>query len=138
MQARPTILMPEGSANAIETSNSLLPSQRTMDNLDASPMMQPVPWEIIPSLGIFLTIGVLIYACIPKRKQHSSRVKVPSTIRCFRCQYFNDNNFLNCALHPVIVMTEEAIDCKDYYPKAEAKQVEKLRKVLLRIQNLFS
>jgi hypothetical protein len=137
MQAK-SMLMSEGSANVIETSNSLLPSQRRIDSLDASPLMQPAPWEATVSLVLLSTIGVLIYTCFLKRKQHSSRVKVPSRIGCFRCQYFSDNNFLNCALHPVIVMTEEAVDCKDYCPQAEAKQVEKLRKVLLRIQNLFA
>lgn len=30
------------------------------------------------------------------------------------------------------------IDCRDYYPKAKAKQVKKLRGVLLVIQKVFS
>jgi hypothetical protein len=137
MQAK-SILMSEGSANAIETSNSVLLSQRRMDNLDNSPLMQPVAWEAMASLVLLSTIGVLIYACIPKRKQHSSKVSLPITIKCFSCQYFNDNHYIECALHPLIVMTEQAVDCKDYCPKAEVKQAEKFKKILLTIQKMFS
>jgi hypothetical protein len=137
MQAK-SILMSEGSGNAIETSNSVLASQRRMDDLDASPLMQPVPWEAMASLILLSTIGVLIYACIPKRKQHSSKVTLPITIKCFSCQYFNDNHYIECALHPLIVMTEQVVDCKDYYPKAESNRAEKLKKILLMIKEKFS
>ncbi len=123
----------------IDPSTSLLPSQRRLDNLDtASPLSQPILWVVISILAIFLTIGVLIHACISKRKQNSSRVELPSTITCYHCRYFNDNYFLKCALHPVTAMTEEAVDCRDYYPKAKAKQVKKLRGVLLVIRKVFS
>jgi hypothetical protein len=112
------------SANVIKTSNSLLPSQRRMDNLDtASPLAQPVSWGFIFSLVILSTIGVLIYACIFNCKQHSFRVKLPSKIICSRCRYFNDNHFLRCAIHPVDVMTEQAVDCMDYCPKTKGKWI---------------
>ena len=126
MPAR-SILTPK-SANVIETSNSLLPSQRRMDNLDASLLAQPVSWGVIVSLVILSTIGVLIYAGIFSRKQHSFRVKLPSKISCSHCRYFNDNHFLKCALHPVTVQTKQAVDCKDYHQKARAKWFEDLEK----------
>ena len=117
------------SANVIETSNSLLPSQRRMDNLDtAFPLVPPVAWGVIVSLVILSTIGVLICACISSRKQHSFRVKLPSKISCSRCRYFNDNHFLKCDFHPVTVLTEQAVDCKDYYQKARAKWFKDLEK----------
>ena len=133
MQARSTIML-TGPSHVI-----ILSSQRRVNGLDTPlPLAPPVPWETIASLGIFLTIGVLIYACIPHRKQHSSRISLPLTITCSRCQYFNNNRYLRCALHPVTGMTEQSVDCRDYCPKTEAKQVGKLRKVLLTIQKVFS
>jgi hypothetical protein len=109
MQASSTIML-TGSANFI-----ILSSQRRVNGLDTPlPLPPPVPWGAIVSLGIFLTIAVLIYARIPKRKQNLSKVRLPLTITCSRCQYFNDNHFLKCALHPVTVMTEQAVDCQDY------------------------
>jgi hypothetical protein len=133
MQANSTIML-TGPSHVI-----ILSSQRRVNGLDTQlPLAPSVPWETIAGLGIFLTIGVLIHACIPKRKQHLSKVNLPLTIKCFRCQYFNDNHYIECALHPLIVMTEQAVDCKDYCPKAESKQVGKLRKVLLKIKEKFS
>lgn len=34
--------------------------------------------------------------------------------RCRKCQFFNDNNYLNCALHPSVVLTNQAVNCSDY------------------------
>ena len=33
---------------------------------------------------------------------------------CNQCQYFESNPYLKCAVHPISVMTEAAIDCTDY------------------------
>ena len=103
----------------------VLSSQRRVNGLDTPPpLAPPVVWETIFSLVLLSTIGVLIYVCIPNRKQHSSRVKLSAPIRCSRCRYFNNNHFLNCALHPVTVMTEQAVDCQDYCQKDRAKWIE--------------
>jgi hypothetical protein len=126
------------STNNIEQSNSLLPSQRRMDNLDtAFPLALPVSWGTIGSLVILSTIGGLICAYIFNRKQHSFRVNLPHKVICSRCQYFNNNHFLKCAINPSTVLTEQAIDCVDYDPKAEIKQIEQWRRVLLAIRKVF-
>jgi hypothetical protein len=123
MQAR-SMLMPTGSANFIESSNSL-PSQHRVDPLDtAVPLSQSGLWVITFNSIVLSTLGVLIYACIYNRKQHSFRVKLPSKITCARCRYFNNNHFLKCALHPATVMTESAIDCQDYCQQNSGKRVE--------------
>jgi hypothetical protein len=121
MQARSTIML-TGPSHVI-----ILSSQRRVNGLDTSPPLAlPVAWETIFSLVLLSTIGVLISAGISNRKQHSSKVKLPSPIRCSRCQYFNNNHFLNCALHSVTVLTEQAVDCQDYCQKARAKWIENL------------
>lgn len=38
-------------------------------------------------------------------------------VPCKKCQYFNNNYFLKCAVHPSIALTQEAVDCSDYCPK---------------------
>jgi hypothetical protein len=121
MQARSTMMLID-PAHVI-----ILSSQPRVNGLDTSlPLAPSVAWETIVSLAILSTIGVLISAGISNRKQHSSRVKLPSPIRCYRCQYFNNNHFLNCALHPVTVLTEQAADCQDYCQKARGKWFEDL------------
>ena len=37
--------------------------------------------------------------------------------RCTQCQYFVKNHFLNCAVQPSLVLTDEADNCSDYCPK---------------------
>jgi hypothetical protein len=133
MQAR-LMLMSKGS----EPSNSLISSQRGVDNLDtAFPFALPVLWGMIGSLVILSTIGGLIYAYSFKRQQHSFRVKLPHKVICSRCQYFNNNHFIKCAINPVVVLTKQAVDCIDYNPKIETKKIEKWRRVLLAIQKVF-
>jgi hypothetical protein len=35
---------------------------------------------------------------------------------CEKCQFFNKNPYLKCAVHPAKVLTAEAKDCPDYSP----------------------
>ncbi|MEH2454940.1 hypothetical protein [Nostoc sp.] len=36
---------------------------------------------------------------------------------CKNCQFFNNNHFLNCAVHPSTVLSKQALNCSDYKPK---------------------
>ncbi|OYD97369.1 hypothetical protein CDG76_00240 [Nostoc sp. 'Peltigera membranacea cyanobiont' 210A] len=36
---------------------------------------------------------------------------------CKKCQFFNNNYFLKCAVHPTTALTKEALNCSDYSPK---------------------
>lgn len=134
-----SMLIPKSSTNVIEPANSLLPSQGNMDSLDpAFPYTPPVLWDTMGSFFVLSAIGGLIYAHILNRKQHSFRANPSDRIICSHCQYFNNNQFLKCALHPSAVLTEQAVDCTDYDQKAEVKQVKRSRKVLLAINRFFS
>ena len=137
MSAR-SMLMLENSTNVIEPANSLLPSQGSMENLDTAPLTPTVSLDTMGSFVVLSAIGGLIYVHILNRKQHSFRANPPEPIICSRCQYFNNNQFLKCALHPATVLTEQAVDCIDYDQKAEIKQVNRWRRVLLAIQRALS
>ncbi|MEH1940564.1 MAG: hypothetical protein V7L01_10150 [Nostoc sp.] len=36
---------------------------------------------------------------------------------CKNCQFFNNNYFLRCAVHPTTALTKQALNCSDYSPK---------------------
>ncbi|MHC0061411.1 hypothetical protein ACWATR_00595 [Nostoc sp. UIC 10890] len=36
---------------------------------------------------------------------------------CKTCQFFNNNHYLNCAVHPDNALTKQALHCSDYNPK---------------------
>ncbi|QLE46242.1 hypothetical protein FD723_39300 (plasmid) [Nostoc sp. C052] len=123
----------EAQSIATQPSNSLPPSQRGIETLPAL----NAAFLIIISLVILSGIAAAIYACIPKGRRHSFNFKPHHKVPCHRCQYFSGNPYLKCALHPVTVLTEQAVDCTDYCPNTEAELVEKWRKALLIVQNVF-
>jgi hypothetical protein len=100
---------------AIQPSNSFPPSQPRIENLDTA-------FNAVTSLIMLLMIGVSIYAVIPKDWQHLLRFNSSQKIPCRRCQYFNDNQFLKCALHPITTLTKQAVDCSDYCPHRQKNQ----------------
>ncbi len=40
-----------------------------------------------------------------------------SSIPCRKCQFFDNNQQLPCAVQPALVLSEEAVNCGDYAPK---------------------
>ncbi|MDF5724233.1 MAG: hypothetical protein PUP91_27965 [Rhizonema sp. PD37] len=66
---------------------------------------------IICSIGFFILLSS-VWKFRPDEKLTSKRLqKLP----CKNCRYFKDNHYLNCAVHPSIVLTEQALNCPDYY-----------------------
>ena len=112
----------EAKAIATQPSNALSPSDRGIETLPAL----DAAFLIIISLVMFSGIVAAIYACIPKRKQHSIIFKPRSKVLCHRCRYFSSGNpYLKCALHPITVLTEQAVDCTDYCPNSEVERARK-------------
>jgi len=119
----------ETKSIAIQPSNSLPPSQRGIETLPALNAAFLIIISLIILSAILFQRGYAnaasIYACIPKGRQHLFNFKPRHKVPCHRCQYFSGNPYLKCALHPVTVLTEQAVDCADYCPNSEAKRVEK-------------
>jgi hypothetical protein len=111
----------EAKLIATQPSNSLSPNYRGIETL---PPLD-VAFLIVITFVMFSGIAASIYAFIPKRKQHSIIFKPRYKFLCYRCRYFGDNPYLKCALHPVTVLTEQAVDCIDYDPNSEAKRIKK-------------
>jgi hypothetical protein len=101
----------------IQPSNSFPPSQQRIEHLD-------VAFYVVVNLAIFSMIVVLICADIPKGWQYLLRFDSSKKIPCRRCQYFNDNQFLKCTLHPATTMTKQSVDCRDYCPHNKEKRIE--------------
>ncbi len=63
------------------------------------------------SIGTFAIVLINCNKCF----DHMSKLhRVP----CSKCQYFTDNRYLKCTVHPVLACSEEAIDCRDFIPQA--------------------
>ncbi|PSB67672.1 hypothetical protein C7B61_04940 [filamentous cyanobacterium CCP1] len=62
---------------------------------------------------------ILSYLVASRKTQDSVCTKEgkwlhPQALPCQSCRFYTHNPYLRCAVHPMTVMTEEAIDCSDY------------------------
>ncbi|MUG94460.1 hypothetical protein F7734_19595 [Scytonema sp. UIC 10036] len=79
---------------------------------------------VIPSESVFLIpLFFLLVFSIAFLKQTNftqalyQRIvssKLYSRIPCFKCQFFKQNQYLQCAVQPCLVMTKSASECPDY------------------------
>lgn len=60
--------------------------------------------------GIFL----LLTSPVWKQKKKIATTQSLSQIPCRNCQFFKENQYLKCAVHPTIVLTQQALNCRDY------------------------
>jgi hypothetical protein len=89
------------------------------------------------SFGIILSVCISIHDSISNPKQPLDTPKSCTDPICPGCRYFSNNHYLQCALQPTIVMTEESIDCKDYCSIHKIKQIKKIDKVSLMVRKIF-
>jgi hypothetical protein len=122
----------EAKLIVIQPSNSLNPSQYRVERAAADPL-----FPIVSSIAVMTAIAVSTYACVSKQRQKSDRQVASPKALCHSCTYFNNNLYLNCALHPSEVLTESAIDCVDYCPNSKAKKAEAIKKALPLASKIF-
>ncbi len=69
---------------------------------------------------IFLIFSILIAPVsnfLFKNRRYLFNFKSYKKVACHQCntcQYFGSNPYLKCSIHPITVLTEDAIDCIDY------------------------
>jgi hypothetical protein len=105
---------------AVVPADSITPSFRGLGN----PSPLDTVFLVLVSLISISAITAAIYACIYKVIQLPFSPKLNYKTPCYRCQYFSDNPYLKCALHPDMVLTEKAVDCQDYRSNSMAEQLE--------------
>jgi hypothetical protein len=63
---------------------------------------------ITPILFVLTTTAIIFY-----RLKRVEQDNAP----CKSCQFFNNNNYLKCAVNPAEVLTAKAKDCREYCPQ---------------------
>jgi hypothetical protein len=73
-------------------------------------------FDLISLLMVCSTIALVTATCNYLSKVIRPPIKASEADRlpCRSCQFFNSNYHLKCAVHPSDVLTERAIDCRDY------------------------
>ena len=94
--------------------NVRIASSAANGEIDTFPLLVPNSL-ILGGLVIIVSIVAAIYTMMTKSIQRSSSLKSSPNVQCFKCQYFSRNPYVKCALHPDTVLTERAVDCRDYH-----------------------
>jgi hypothetical protein len=74
-------------------------------------------FDLMSLLMVCSTIVLVTAVCNYLSKVIRPQVKISSetdNFPCRNCQYFNSNYHLKCAVRPTDVLTDRAIDCRDY------------------------
>jgi len=101
---------------------------RATDN--ATKPLHTVPYAPLLLAPIFLMVlwaiaAVMIPSNVRKRPQNGKVDNNPlKQVPCRDCQFFKDNHYLNCAVHPSIVLTTQALNCSDYLPNSSTNESE--------------
>jgi hypothetical protein len=75
-------------------------------------------WRIA---AFIIPLNVLKIPKIKNSKAVSNRFK---QVPCRKCQFFDDNHYLHCAVRPSIALTKQALDCSDYLFKNSTIEVK--------------
>jgi hypothetical protein len=95
-------------------------------------------FSMVGSTAILLAMAAAIAACISaKERRPAAKIQPDSAVKCQSCKYFDRNLYLNCALHPSLVMTEEAVDCIDYCPDRQTQRVKEWKQTIPLIGKIF-
>jgi hypothetical protein len=68
-------------------------------------------------IGIVVLLKVIALKLTAEHKQVIATLKCADKVPCRNCQFFSNNSYLKCAVHPSTVLKDTAIDCSDYRPK---------------------
>jgi hypothetical protein len=123
----------KATSTTTEVASSVQTTHRATDTLSSDPT-----FSAVSSVAIMLALGAAIASYIsPKARQPSANVRSDSKVMCHSCKYFHNNLYLNCTLHPSSVMTERAVDCKDYCPNHQTQRVKAWKKFVPFIGKIF-
>ena len=68
---------------------------------------------------ILITVGwIFLFVILLFKKWQTTQDKTHSNLEnlhpCRTCRFFANNHYVNCAVHPSLVLTKQAINCPDY------------------------
>ncbi|MEO0408679.1 MAG: hypothetical protein AAF289_15140, partial [Cyanobacteria bacterium P01_A01_bin.135] len=119
------------SINAMTGDHTPTPAAQTIASTAANssttrtPAQQTIPQgETILTVGVMVVTGLLVFLGrsllkSPRKAARTQRRRPP--LPCQTCRFKGDSVHLRCAVHPYRAMTNEALDCPDYWAKDSDK-----------------
>jgi hypothetical protein len=82
--------------------------------------------QIICSFLTWLLIGVSLWKIREISVSGLTYVKKLHQVPCDRCVYFTGDYRLKCTVNPLVALSEEAINCRDFEPIAHSQKIPNL------------
>ena len=95
------------------SSGETVPVKPERQDIQSPASLQTIPLILVATVTI-TSLSIAVYKWLPKLIKPSFSRKPPTTFPCLGCHYFSPNPYIKCMLHPHSVLTNEAIDCRDY------------------------
>jgi hypothetical protein len=113
---------PEQQFLSESTQYELIQPETPIDDTIANPALTGTQVLSIGLLGVgvigmALLLRVIALKLSTEHKQVIETLKYTDKVPCRNCQFFSNNSYLKCAVHPSTVLKDTAIDCSDYCPK---------------------
>jgi len=67
--------------------------------------------------GMLVFVGLWVDISLRKALQHWKLQRASRRYPCSQCRYFTGEALLKCAVNPLEVLTEAAVDCRDFAKK---------------------
>lgn len=94
----------EVQVNQTQPDGIILPSTVMFDH----------PFYVILGWVIFSLMASAIFTVV---RSEIFSLEPISQVPCRNCQFFSSNPYLQCAVHPGMALTENAVNCSDYCPQ---------------------
>jgi hypothetical protein len=89
----------------------------------------PVLVVFLAHISFLIVWGIVVYLVsyfckslenVTQNKDERVIVKYLDQHPCKNCQFFNNNYYLKCAVHPSTALTKEAFNCSDYKSSSDS------------------
>ncbi|MBD2535568.1 hypothetical protein H6G97_41765 [Nostoc flagelliforme FACHB-838] len=77
-------------------------------------ILAPICFMTVATIYLFVISNVLKIIENKNRVLNINRLK---QYPCRSCKFFDGNNYLKCAVNPLVVFTKQAINCSEYQPR---------------------
>ena len=81
---------------------------------DSALLVIPISFIMVWTIFVFMSSDIWIFA---RHKMLS--IKHSHQVPCKNCRFFQNNPYLQCAVHPDTALTPQAIHCSDFRPQKE-------------------
>jgi hypothetical protein len=62
----------------------------------------------------WLLVGIIAWSLWSALRDMTAQAKQMHSVPCANCQFFTNQHFLKCPVHPSTALSSEAINCPDY------------------------